>query len=107
MPAFTGGMMKLGWFARAAVVLIAPVLSNLIDETLEIQAAAQENITVPNNEVDAYYQRIAGSQHRTPEAFSAYLHSIGSSDQSLKRQIRGELAWERLKRRQIEPFVNV
>ena len=85
----------------------AQVLRNLIDETLEIQAAAQEDITVPNNEVDAYYQRIAGNQHRTPEAFSAYLHSLGSSDRSLKRQIHAELAWERLQRRRIEPFVNV
>jgi len=85
----------------------AQVLRNLIDETLEIQAAAQEDITVDNNDVDSYYQRIAGNFHRTPEAFTAYLRSVGSSDQSLKRQIRGELAWERLKRRQIDPFVNV
>src|SRR4051812_42594030 len=27
MPAFTGGMMTLGWFPRAAILLIAPVLS--------------------------------------------------------------------------------
>jgi peptidyl-prolyl cis-trans isomerase SurA len=85
----------------------AQVLRNLIDETLQIQAAAQEDITIDNRDVDAYYQRIAGNFHRTPETFSAYLHSIGSSDQSLKRQIRGELAWQRLQRRQIEPFVNV
>ena len=87
--------------------LRAQILRNLIDETLEIQAAAQEDITIEDREVDAYYQRIAASQHRTPEAFTAYLHSIGGSAQSLRRQIRGELAWERLKRRQIEPFVNV
>ena len=85
----------------------AQVLRNLIDETLQIQAAAQQDITVDNNEIDAYYQRIAGSFHRTPEAFSAYLRSVGASDRSLKRQIRGELAWSRLQRRQIEPFVNV
>jgi len=85
----------------------AQVLRNLIDETLEIQAAAQEDITVPNADVDAYFQRIAGNFRRTPEAFSAYLQSIGSSDRSLKRQIRGELAWQRLRRRVIDPFINV
>ena len=85
----------------------AQVLRNLIDETLEIQEAARQDITVESNEVDNYYQRVAGNFHRTPEAFSAYLHSIGSSDQSLKRQIRGEIAWERVQRREIEPFVNV
>ena len=42
-----------------------------------------------------------------PQAFAAFLRSIGSSDRSLKRQIQGELAWQRLQRRKIEPFVNV
>ena len=48
----------------------AQVLRNLIDETLQIQAAAQEDITIPSSDVEAYFQRIAGSFHRTPEAFS-------------------------------------
>ena len=85
----------------------AQVLRNLIDETLEIQAAAQEDITIPSTDVDAYFQRIAGNFRRTPEQFSAYLQSVGSSERSLKRQIRGELAWQRLRRRVIDPFINV
>ena len=36
-----------------------------------------------------------------------YLASIGSSPASLKRQIQGELAWDRLLRRNVQPFVNV
>ena len=42
-----------------------------------------------------------------PQDFAAYLRTVGASDRSLKRQIRGELAWQRLQRRQIEPFVTV
>ena len=38
---------------------------------------------------------------------SAYLREEGSSDRSIKRQIHGELAWSRLLRRRVEPFVNV
>jgi len=37
----------------------------------------------------------------------AYLISIGSSPGSLKRQIEGEVVWQRLLRREIAPFVNV
>jgi peptidyl-prolyl cis-trans isomerase SurA len=85
----------------------AQILRNLIDETLQIQAAAQQEISVEQREIDAAYQRVANNVRRTPEAFSAYLRSVGSSDQSLKRQIRGEMSWQRLQRRQIEPFVNV
>ncbi len=85
----------------------AQVLRNLIDETLQIQAAAQQEIVVADRDVDTYYQRFAQNFRQTPQSFSAYLRTIGSSERSLKRQIRGELAWQRLQRRQIEPFVNV
>ena len=83
------------------------VFRNLIDETLQIQAAAQQEITVEDREVDQYFARFAGNFNQTPEAFAAYLRSVGSSDRSLKRQIRGEIAWQRVQRRQIEPFVTV
>ena len=36
-----------------------------------------------------------------------YLKNLGSSPASLKRQIEGELAWQRLLRRNVQPFVNV
>jgi peptidyl-prolyl cis-trans isomerase SurA len=85
----------------------AQILRNLIDETLQIQAAAQQDITVEDRDVDSYFGRFATNFRRTPEQLSAYLRTIGSSDRSLKRQIRGELAWQRLQRRQIEPFVTV
>jgi len=85
----------------------AQILRNLIDETLQVQAAAQQEIRIEDRDVDAYYGRFAQNFRRTPEQLSIYLRSIGSSDRSLKRQIRGELAWQRLLRRQIEPFVTV
>ncbi|HKR24446.1 MAG TPA: peptidylprolyl isomerase [Allosphingosinicella sp.] len=85
----------------------AQVLRNLIDETLQIQAAAQQELVVEERDVNQYYERLAQNFRQQPEAFSAYLRSIGSSERSMKRQIRGELAWQRLQRRQIEPFVTV
>src|SRR5690349_18676652 len=149
MPAFTGGMMKLGRFARAAILLIAPiasamaaaqgggqpptgnlnipsnvqfvgqtesgvrkataivngdvitgsdvdqrtnlvivtnqiqlpaaemerfraqVLRNLIDESLQIQAAQQQDMAVTDQEVEQYYQRFAANQRQTPQGFAA------------------------------------
>ena len=85
----------------------AQVLRNLIDESLQIQAAAQQELTIEDREVNTTYARVAQNVRQTPEGFSTYLRSIGSSERSLKRQIRGEMAWERLQRRQIEPFVTV
>jgi peptidyl-prolyl cis-trans isomerase SurA len=83
------------------------VLRNLVDETLQIQAAEQQELKVEPREVDAYYERYAKSFNRTPAEFTAYLRTVGSSERSIKRQILGEMSWTRLQRRQIEPFVNV
>jgi len=85
----------------------AQVLRNLIDEALQIQAAVQQELVVEEREITQYYERFAQNFRQSPASFSAYLRSIGSSERSMKRQIRGELSWQRLQRRWIEPFVNV
>jgi peptidyl-prolyl cis-trans isomerase SurA len=84
------------------------VLRNLIDETLQIQAAETQEITIPQAEIDQSYARVSAQNFGQDEsAMAEYLRSIGSSPQSLKRQIHGELAWSRLLRRKFAPFVNV
>jgi peptidyl-prolyl cis-trans isomerase SurA len=84
------------------------VLRNLVDEVLQIQAAEQADIKVTQREVDQYFARYAESQFKqTPEQLAAFLRSAGSSADTLKRQIHGEMAWSRLQRNRIEPFVNV
>ncbi len=84
------------------------VLRNLMDETLQIQEAKSQDIAVADEEVDASYDRIARQNfNQDPKALDAYLTKIGSSPASLKRQIRGELSWQRLLRRNVTPFVNV
>jgi peptidyl-prolyl cis-trans isomerase SurA len=84
------------------------VLRNLIDETLQVQEAAALEMEVSQEEVDAAYERFAREgRGMTTEELDAYLASIGSSPRSIKRQIQGELAWDRLLRRNVAPFVNV
>lgn len=83
------------------------VLRNLIDETLQIQEAAANDIKVDPAEVQQSYERVAANFRQSPGQFDSYLRSKGSSAASIKRQIEGELAWSRLQRRNIQPFVNV
>lgn len=83
------------------------VLRNLIDETLQIQEAAANDIRIDPAEVQQSYERVAANFRQSPEQFEAYLRTQGSSAASIKRQIEGELAWSRLLRRNIQPFVNV
>jgi peptidyl-prolyl cis-trans isomerase SurA len=84
------------------------VLRNLIDESLQIQAAKIAEIEIENAEVEQTYARVAQQNFgQNTKAMDAYLLRVGSSPASLKRQIRGELSWQRLLRRNVQPFVNV
>ncbi|GLS99029.1 chaperone SurA [Sphingobium jiangsuense] len=83
------------------------VLRNLIDETLQIQEAKANDITISKAELDDSFARIAANFKQTPEQFTQYLQSKGSSAASIKRQMEGEMAWSRLLRRNVQPFVNV
>lgn len=83
------------------------VLRNLIDEKLEIQEAANNDIRISDAELQRSFDRVAGNFKMTPEQFSQYLKNAGSSEASIKSQIRGEMAWSRLLRRRVEPMVAV
>jgi peptidyl-prolyl cis-trans isomerase SurA len=83
------------------------VLRNLIDEALQIQEAKSQDIKIEAAEVQQSYERVARNFKRTPSDMDAYLRQQSSSSRSIKRQIEGELAWSRLLRRRVEPFVNV
>ncbi len=88
--------------------LRAQVLRNLIDETIKIQAAEAQEIGVEDAQVNQTYTQLASQNFSDdPSAMDTYLDSIGSSPSALKRQIKGELAWDNLIRRNISPFVNV
>jgi peptidyl-prolyl cis-trans isomerase SurA len=81
------------------------VLRNIIDETLEIQAATTEKIDVKKSDIDRTVARVAANVKQTPEQLVGYLEQNGSSIHSLRRQIEGEIAWNRLQQRKIEVTV--
>ena len=84
------------------------VLRNLIDETLQIQEAAAQEIEINQSEIDAQYADVAARNFGSEaDKMDAYLLSIGSSPAALKRQIYGEIAWRRLLGRTVVPFINV
>ena len=83
------------------------ILSNLIDETLQIQAAAAEEIEITDADIDKTVARVAGNVKQTPDQMAAYLKTRGSSIRSIRRQILGEMAWRRLQSKKIESTVSV
>ena len=83
------------------------VLRNLIDETLQIQAAKAAEISVTEADIDKTVARVAGNVNQTPEQMAEYLKANGSSIRSIRRQILGEISWRRLQSAKIESGVNV
>jgi peptidyl-prolyl cis-trans isomerase SurA len=84
------------------------ILANLIDETLQIQEAIANEIDITDKEVNDYFARVAEQNFRRPLAeVDKYLASKNSSVATLKRQIKAELAWNRLLGRNVRPFINV
>jgi peptidyl-prolyl cis-trans isomerase SurA len=83
------------------------IIRNLIDEKLQLQEAAENDVRINEAEVTRSFDRVAQNFKRTPAQFEEYLHQNGSSANSLKAQIRAELAWSRVLRRKVEPLVNV
>ena len=84
------------------------VLSNLIDEVLQIQEASAKDVTVSQGEIDRYFADLAERNGSgTAAALDKKLVAMGSSSRSLKKQIHAELAWSRLLQREVSPYVNV
>lgn len=83
------------------------VLRGLIDETLQIQRAKADDITVSSAELDQAFAKVAINFKQEPSKFGAFLRSVGSSERSIRRQIEGELAWSRFLRRNVESVTNV
>jgi len=83
------------------------VLRNLIDESLQIQAAKADKITVTQSDIDKMVQRVASQNNQTPEQLAETLRANGSSIKSIRRQIEGEIAWGRLQQKRIESTVSV
>ena len=83
------------------------VLRNLIDETLEIQEAKSNDVTIGKDDIDTTFARVGSQFKYTPAQFSDFLKAKGASAGSLRRQIEGELAWQRVLDRKVQPFINV
>lgn len=83
------------------------IFSNLVDEKLQIQEAKAAKIDIDEALIDQQYGRVAVQFKQTPEQFSAFLTSKGSSAAAVKQQIRGEYAWDRLLQRNVQAMTNV
>ncbi len=84
------------------------VLANLVDETLQIQEAEAKDIVISDAEIDSMFDSLVQRNGAASvDEFSKQLYDMGSSPRSLKRQIKAEVAWQRVLGREVSPFVNI
>ncbi|MBV7257046.1 peptidylprolyl isomerase [Pacificimonas sp. WHA3] len=83
------------------------IMRNLIDEKLQIQESRDNDIIIAPQELEQAYRRVAGNFNMEPQQFEEYLAERDTSHMAIQQQIHAELAWQRLLRRRVQPFVNV
>ncbi|MEQ1509339.1 MAG: peptidylprolyl isomerase [Sphingopyxis sp.] len=83
------------------------VFGQLVDEMLQIQEAHANEIDVPDADINAEFARVAATLRQSPEQFTQFLVANGSSASSMRQQLRGNLAWQRLLARNVDPYTNV
>jgi peptidyl-prolyl cis-trans isomerase SurA len=83
------------------------VLDRLIDEALQLQEAKKLGIAVSEADVADGFADISRQNNLPPEDFKKKLIHAGINIHSLYDQIRADIAWSQVVRRQLRPQVNI
>lgn len=83
------------------------VLRSLVDEQLQLQEAAKNDIKIKKSEIEDEIKRIAQQSNVSPEKILKSLEEQGVSTATLRDQIKAEVAWAKLVRRRFAARVNV
>ena len=92
---------------EAAARLRPQVLRSLVDERLQMQEAERLDVTVAEADVDRALERIAANNDAPVNQLTASLGRAGVDPATLRRQLRGQLAWRQVVQRQLMPRVVV
>ncbi|MEM9877799.1 MAG: peptidylprolyl isomerase [Pseudomonadota bacterium] len=83
------------------------ILTTLVDEKLQMQAAQENEIEVTSDIVERAFSSVAGNFNQEPSQFESYLKNSGTSRRALEEQIRAEIAWSQVIQRRLEPQISI
>ncbi len=83
------------------------VIRSMVDERLQMQEAAEVELTIEKAQLDQFFDRRAESVGQEPEQFAQALQSIGSSKESMQAQMEAEISWSQLVQGRLGAFVSV
>ncbi|MFO1243286.1 MAG: peptidyl-prolyl cis-trans isomerase [Rickettsiales bacterium] len=87
--------------------LIPRVVRSLIEERLQMQEAASNNITVSEKEVDAAVATIERQRGKAPGSLATFLEENNVPIEAFREQLRVQIAWSKLMSKRIRPRVKV
>lgn len=83
------------------------VIQSMVDEKLQMQEAAEVELEIPDEQLEQFFARRAQGVGQEPEQFAEALSSIGSSKETMKKQMEAEIAWSQLVQGRLGAFVSV
>ncbi len=83
------------------------VLRSMIDERLQLQESATVDLIISSEQLEDFFQRRAEGVGQTAQQFETALAGIGSSKQSMQKQMEAEVAWSQLVEGRLGAFVTV
>lgn len=87
--------------------LLRPVLRSLIDESLQIQEAVSQGVTISELEMRAAIDSVARQNGVEPNQLDSFLGGMGVPKFALEKQIRAQLAWSRYINQRLRPTISV
>lgn len=83
------------------------VIRSMVDERLQLQEAAEVELVIEDAQLEQFFARRAQGAGQEPEQFALALAQIGSSKDTMKRQMEAEISWSQLVQGRLGAFVSV
>ncbi len=83
------------------------VIRSMVDERLQLQEAAEVELVIEDAQLEQFFARRAEGSGQEPEQFAQALAQIGSSKNTMKRQMEAEISWSQLVQGRLGAFVSV
>ena len=87
--------------------ILPQVVEGLIEEQLKLQEASRNKLIVSDEEVEEGFATIASQNKFTPEQFRAIMEKSGVAIHTLTRQIKAQLAWNKVIKEKLRKQVDV
>jgi len=82
-------------------------LNSLVEEQIQIQEAARNDLTVTQEEIDKGFSVIASQNQMSPQQFESILARQKIPKSTLERQIKAQVAWSKVLAEVLRPQINV